>query len=574
MLLLLGLERPHAATKVEESRPAVVIDELARFVPGGAVSRTYRSGAWWWREGVPGAHGGTLLVTGRWRDDRPPPAELEDDAPGKADNYVDNLVPPLQVRPGVRGWHRIVFGVYSRPRPPRTHVDLLPFRFSARLSDEPYPVYIQGRDDAPAGFQEVLWKTADLTGKSIELSQVKAERQRAGRGVAAGIDYIRLEPLTAAESAAAERAHRSPPPAARRLFAMMDYVVEAQLLGAAETADDIRGIVYRHKEGGFGRIYWRCYGSSLDNSRRLPDAAPRWTAADEAAYRARYGVSVGWLPYVEMPLKFDPLRVALEYGRSIGVEVHAWVRMTNHRERPPKSNFWYEHPEYQLVRRDGTRLARVLSFSHPAVRRYYVAMMKDIASTGVGGVLLDWLRHPPAVGYEDEVVSSFKERYGVDMKSLPESDPRIHEHHSGYILAFMRDLRKALPGLEISARIRNMNEFGLDAAAWVREGLVDTIVEGNWNSTNQPRDVERGVLAVTSGTSTKPYVIAETSDWGEPLPTRTWFSADDIVRYARIYRDKGIARFGLYESTIFLWYPHVRRAIWEAGSVMAAGGPR
>ena len=159
------------------------------------------------------------------------------------------------------------------------------------------------------------------------------------------------------------------------------------------------------------------------------------------------------------------------------------------------------------------------------------------------------------------------------MRSLPEADPRIGEHHSGYINRFLREVRKALPGIEISARIRNMNEFGLDAAAWVREGLVDTIIEGNWYTPNRPRDVEKGVLAVTRGTPVRAYVVAETETpgWTTPVEQRRWFSAADILDYARVYREKGIGRFGLYESTIFLWYPDMRRAIWEAAVIMAGG---
>src|SRR5262245_17512745 len=56
----------------EEGAPAqrqdLIIDQLERFAPQDAVSRNYRRGAWWWRENVPGAHGGTLLVTGQWRE--------------------------------------------------------------------------------------------------------------------------------------------------------------------------------------------------------------------------------------------------------------------------------------------------------------------------------------------------------------------------------------------------------------------------------------------------------------------------------------------------------------------------
>ena len=63
----------------------------------------------------------------------------------------------------------------------------------------------------------------------------------------------------------------------------------------------------------------------------------------------------------------------------------------------------------------------------------------------------------------------------------------------------------------------------------------------------------------------------ETPGWTTPVEQRRWFSAADILDYARVYREKGIGRFGLYESTIFLWYPDMRRAIWEAAVIMAGG---
>src|SRR5262245_12487104 len=80
----------------------ILIDDLASFGPPSAVSKEYRPGAWWWREKVEGAREDSLLVTGSWREERPRPTNVEDDAPGAADNYVA-LVPNLKVNPQVRG---------------------------------------------------------------------------------------------------------------------------------------------------------------------------------------------------------------------------------------------------------------------------------------------------------------------------------------------------------------------------------------------------------------------------------------------------------------------------------------
>src|SRR5437868_4399832 len=145
---------------------------------------------------------------------------------------------------------------------------------------------------------------------------------------------------------------------------MLDYTDEVQLWGNFENEDDIRAVVYRNKEAGFGRIYWRSYGTCSDHSLKFRDAAPRWSDEDDARYRTHFGVSTGWMPYIRACERFDPLQVAAEYGRKIGIEVHGWARMANH-HRPPRSNFWHEHPEYQLIQRDGQRLPRVLSFSYP-----------------------------------------------------------------------------------------------------------------------------------------------------------------------------------------------------------------
>ena len=46
-----------------------------------------------------------------------------------------------------------------------------------------------------------------------------------------------------------------------------------------------------------------------------------------------------------------------------------------------------------------------------------------------------------------------------------------------------------------------------------------------------------------------------------------WLSPHAIKSLAKHYSGKGVDRFGIYESTIFTWYPDMRRAIraaaWE-----------
>jgi hypothetical protein len=54
-------------------------------------------------------------------------------------------------------------------------------------------------------------------------------------------------------------------------------------------------------------------------------------------------------------------------------------------------------------------------------------------------------------------------------------------------------------------------------------------------------------------------------------PANNWatkknsFSSASIIALSRAYSGRGVARFGLQESTVHVWYPDARRAICAAG---------
>src|SRR5205814_70822 len=161
-------------------------------------------------------------------------------------------------------------------------------------------------------------------------------------------------------------------------------------------------------------------------------------------------------------------KVAVDYGKDHGCEVHAWVRMTNF-NRAPYANFWHDHPEFRTQMVAGRQdpktgkwepirpykrspYARVLSLAYPEVRAFYLKFFKQLASTGTRGILLDLLRHPPIAGYEPIVSEAFKKKYGTDMEERDVyHDPLVQEHLSQYLRLFLVDLRKEIgPHIEIA----------------------------------------------------------------------------------------------------------------------------
>ncbi len=94
-------------------------------------------------------------------------------------------------------------------------------------------------------------------------------------------------------------------------------------------------------------------------------------------------------------------------------------------------------------------------------------------------------------------------------------------------------------------------------------------MDGNWYSGNGPRPtIEATVAAVSVLPRGRAFAIAET---GDVDPQKGWAKRpgnllpEAIFALAASYSNRGVARFGLYESTVFNWEPATRRAIREAG---------
>jgi len=563
-----------AAGEQDRERKEIVID-AAQLAPPGLRSERPAAGKWWLRRDADdwGASGGTILMTGK------PSGKTGADGLHKvtpADRFIPYRVPELVIDPKAAGWYRVFVGLYHQGENPEA-------RLLAKLSDQLYPEYIQTPRNTRGRTGEVYWKAADLTGRKIHFEQPPAPTPHPGHGWLGGITHLRLVPMGTEEVAAA-RKQIELPPHGKRLFGMLDTTDEIFWWSQVQTEDDIRAIVYRHRETGFGRIYWRCFGTHLDNSLAVPEAAPRWTAADEKRWCEQQNCQAGWMPFINLARKFDPLKVAVEYGKKTECEVHAWVRFTNF-NREPFANFWHDHPEFSaqmLVTEKDPKTGRnvpvkpykryayrrVLSFAYPEVRAFYVSFFKQIASTGTPGIMIDLLRHPPIAGFEPIVTESFQKKYGMPMEERGVyHDPLVNEHLSEYLRLFLVELRKEIgDDIEISVRCSGPNKYALRGKEWIAAGLIDTIVDGNWYSGNGPRGTDATIEA--AGSRGKAFAVAETYDVD---PENNWkkrdgnLSVQAISALAAEYSGRGVARFGLYESTVFTWDPELRRAIRAAG---------
>jgi len=107
-------------------------------------------------------------------------------------------------------------------------------------------------------------------------------------------------------------------------------------------------------------------------------------------------------------------------------------------------------------------------------------LIREVSGYGPDGVCLAFVRGVPMVLYEPIMVEGFRSRYGVDPRTLDESDLRWWEYQGQVISGFVRQVKQVLePGQRLSAIVPgspvDCRRWGLDVAAWVREGIVDDV---------------------------------------------------------------------------------------------------
>ena len=158
----------------------------------------------------------------------------------------------------------------------------------------------------------------------------------------------------------------------------------------------------------------------------------------------------------------DVFEIAVRYVHMAGKQVFLSVRMNDahYAENPAiNSSFSFQNNCAHTLERRG----QFFDFSQTAVQNYYYAYIEELVKTySVDGIELDWLRYPTVL-------------------------PEEYRHDFSILLTYMKRLRRMIrecnPAARIAVRVLAEEEqnlaYGLDAAGWVAEGLVDQLTVEN-----------------------------------------------------------------------------------------------
>jgi hypothetical protein len=503
------------AANWHNAQRAVLLTDLSRCTPASALALTMERGCWRLADYQADALEGTMLLA-----------------------CPDTAAAPVDLALEVSGTYAIFVGVYST----RT----CPSQIWLQLDTDVAPVSRASTPDQGMwSIEEVFFKVAELCSSSLRFIQ-----QTAGRTSACGLAYVKLIPLTAAESAGYVQDRDTPP--ARPLTATCDgfsFLCVRAPRTAAEVLRELEPL--RHTD--FRTLLLHLvHGDTV----RYPSAYHQtcFTAAQchPAPIYAHAGASLTELERQGT----NYAQVLIEGAHDMGIAVHVGLRPGGWTYYQPyadmmRSAFYDANPEWRTVDRDGTPVAR-MSWAVPQVRARMLGALADSLSLGADGAHIVFNRGLPVVLFEPPFCQLFEQRHGLDPRHLDEADPRIIALRCELVTQFMVELREHLDqeqgrrggGTRLASSVCVLGteadnlSYGIDIRAWAAAGLIDEvhIYRYNFGATRAVCDLD--------------FLLQACRPWG--VHVSPMFSpnvdADTCVREALEYCDAGAHGLGVWDA--------------------------
>lgn len=474
-LALMALALAGAGSSLaEEGTPASYITDLSQCQPSTALSHDQEQGKWRLIPYVSTEGSGTMLA---------------------AASFINASEITLPLR--TEGWHGIWLGVWN----PAFAYDGSP-ALKVRLSgDAAFRQLHQGGspDSQEATFlREIYYGDADLTGQDLVIGKMNGPLGRS-----AFLAYVKLVPLPPAniEQVLKDRERTD----TRNLVATIDgmsYFHYGEYSRSEHILEQVE--LYRHSD--VGKVLWAVsYGDLTNFPASVPDA--RFVGDHN---RQRYSTDAAANDYARGEKQMYtslrtfaksgvmPQQVAAEHVHGMGLKFDLMIRLGMLGDLGfldlADDGFVSKHPEYCQVLSDGTVVSKA-SYAFQEVQDFSCAIIRDaLAQVDADGVNLCFVRGPHLLQYEEPVLSAFLEEHNEDARNVDVRDARLLKTRADIMTRYVRNVRALLDDIG-AARGRRLDlsvwvwpgnqgvwlggtpfEEGLDVKAWIREGLLDSVI--------------------------------------------------------------------------------------------------
>lgn len=273
------------------------------------------------------------------------------------------------------------------------------------------------------------------------------------------------------------------------------------------TSEDVRSIIRNVTKAGFTDVFFQIRGNGTAFYRsRLEPWAFELTSENVSAL----GADPGW----------DPLLLAIDAARPSGLRVHAYMNVLpgwKGLDDPPAEagQLWTAHPDWFMVDSLGCRMLPTsgwYAFINPVlpeVRKHLRGIVSELCRYDVAGIHLDYIRYPydyhlvagqrypdaseeelmrhADFSYDAASQAALFDAHGWEVSKEDISDFRRESvtrvvRDISYVMQVEKPdacvLSASVLGNPIEGRYRAYQDSGL----WVRQGLVDWVVQMNYGT--------------------------------------------------------------------------------------------
>lgn len=432
----------------------IVFSDMSQVVPQSAVSREITKYTWRTVDYETEHFSGVLLAA-----------------------TAESEVPEVTLHLHLDGWHHVYVGLWNAESADQAGV-------SVRLSRDGATSYVEGSADKACSQKmvECYWKSDDLTGQSIIFAHPKW-----GVPVVSYVIFVRCAAMSEEEVAQIKRDRERSD--TRRLIGM----------------NDMHGLLYIKRPTSIEVFYEDLEPYRNTDFYRVD--LEYWGYGDAEDYTDHKGMllgngilfeSKGARNYSESRKMLTSKGInfysgMIEYARNMGLKVYLSQRMNAFVSEIPfdmefTSSFFTDFPQWRCRDKDGSEIAR-MSLAFAEVQDNLLSTFRRMASYGPDGINLLFNRGMPFLLYEEPLLVAFRSTYGVDPRTLDEWDEHWLSFRADVMTGFMRRVKDAMAQsaraigrdkIHISvvalANGAENRKFGLDIAAWAKEGLIDEVI--------------------------------------------------------------------------------------------------
>ena len=469
-LTLTGIRPPLA----EEGSPVACLADFSLCQPSSALSHDQEQGKWRLIPYVSVEGSGTMIA---------------------AASFIN--APEITLPLRAEGWHEIRLGVWN----PAFAYDGSP-AIKVRLSgDAAFRQLHQGGspDSQEATFlREVYYGDADLTGQDLVIGKMNGPLGRS-----AFLAYVKLVPIPPAriEQVVKDRERTN----TRNLVATIDgisYFHYGEYSRPEHILEQVE--LYRHSD--VGKVLWAVsYGDVTNFPTKVPgarfagDNSRQRFSSDAAANDYARGEKQAYTSLRTFAGDgVMPQQIAAEHVHGMGLKFDLMIRLGMLGDLGfldlGGEGFVSRHPEFRQVTADGTVVSKA-SYAFQEVQDFSCAIIEDaLMQADADGVNLCFVRGPHLLQYEAPILTAFQEDYDEDARNVGPKDARLLKVRADIMTRYVRSVRALLDDIgarrgrpvELSVWVWPGNqgvwlggtpiEEGLDVKAWIREGLLDSVI--------------------------------------------------------------------------------------------------